>query len=653
MNPKNSGSAKGRRLLSLIVIVAVIIVLSIALFFTTANKHKTAKIAAKSLYNNALLFAEIGKVEEALSEIDQAIAVNPKQSSFYAMRATYRGQLDSSPMAMQSILADLDRAIELSAPTNRLPYLEQRLKTYLRQGWFDNAIQDWDRLVHLSEHPEEKARYFQERAMVLRDSLRQFDAAMADFERAAQFTEQPLTRAKLLVEQAALAFTQVSGSSDNAAFAEHNYREAMGLLHNASLPKEEVEEQVENIWYAMANLGKSNALAICLEYFDLFKRYLQQQLPDEALFFEAFEEFAKTRKLTERDAEYHSLKASYYNDIYTWEDSDKNELLIRLFSKAIRLAPAEEQSGYLQKRAAFYDKIGRYDKAESDLRKAFPDDAMYHKIRAAFYDEQEEYEEADIHYRRLYDRETFYRTRATFYDEVEAYELADAYWKKILPSEKFRENRASYYDEKGMHELADPFLKATMDRLDFYFRRGQLYHEKGNYQQAGRYLDKAVAAARKENDNRLNDIYKVRAANYEALDRYDKADVDWKRSLPRDKYYKERASFYFCSGIVRPDAKEKKLFLDRATRYFEKIDDSDESALLERVYFYKLTNEPKRVDRDIEKLLAIPKSQRRLTNDLIKLLQHTETLDLFHRYGVDPCTFSEKLKTPWGMADSP
>ncbi|MEN0006148.1 MAG: hypothetical protein AAF798_18500, partial [Bacteroidota bacterium] len=136
--------------------------------------------------------------------------------------------------------------------------------------------------------------------------------------------------------------------------------------------------------------------------------------------------------------------------------------------------------------------------------------------------------------------------------------------------------------------------------------------------------------------------------NYEALGKWKKADKDWERTLPKQAFYEARASYYFCAGMVHPNRKRKQAFLRMAASFYEKFNTTDDRAYAERLYFYQLTNQPKKVARDLEIMRHLPADQRHFSDDLLQLFETTETLELFHRHGIDPCSFSEKLKGPWG-----
>ena len=93
-------------------------------------------------FPKAMFYYAFGKIEEALSEANQAVAQDPQSENVYRLRASIFRQLGQN----QSALADYTKAIELDPSDFNF---DDRAEVYERLGRQCEAIADYSRSIQL------------------------------------------------------------------------------------------------------------------------------------------------------------------------------------------------------------------------------------------------------------------------------------------------------------------------------------------------------------------------------------------------------------------------------------------------------------------------------------------------------------------------
>ncbi|MCH2083576.1 MAG: hypothetical protein MK226_14380 [Saprospiraceae bacterium] len=646
MHPKSKVGVWGKRQWGVVSAVITIILLSVSLISISLKKEKLEVTASSSIVDQALWFGKNGHFESAIEELDRAIEIDPSKPTFYALRASYLDSLESHSDQLKLILQNLDMAIKMSKKTERKQYYQQRIQLYLREQLFENALTDLDRMIDLSEDGDEQSIYILKRAAILKDNLSEFEAAFREYERALRLAEEAQVLVQVLIAQADLYLSLINGEQEEFSRVKQIYREALGTISKGNMSAEEKIGFISSIWLGLKVFEEEEQLAICMEYFEEFVPILQQEIPDIDLFMRSFDRFAKAKALAKEDATYYGLKADFYNGIYIWKDRKKDKFLIQQYSKAIKLGTPSQKEYFLRKRASVWDNMGKHRKAEKDYG-AVLNKRTFHEIRAKYYDGIKKFSLAEKHERKIKDRTSFYRDRATYYDAIEQFSRADRCWKKILPSDEYYEKRAAFYDQKKMYQKADRFYKKLLATSDFYTERAAFYSQKGFYGKAEDLFDDLIKYAKKKDRKNLNAFYVLRAANYDALGKYDRADKDFKRAFKKQEFIRERAKFYFCQGMTNKDKKEKFSMLKKAEDFYDEWEGRDIEMELERIYFYKLMNRKKKLKKQVNR---VKKMKSDYADEFLDAFLEKHTLDYYHEQ-VDPCQFSEILENPLSLTD--
>jgi tetratricopeptide (TPR) repeat protein len=646
MHPKSKVGVWGKRQWGVVSAVITIILLSASLISTSLKKDKLEVTASSSIVDQALWFGKNGHFESAIEELDRAIEIDPKEPTFYALRASYLDSLESHTDQLKLILQNLDMAIKMSKKSDRKKYYEQRIELYLREQLFENALTDLDRMIDLSEDGDEQSIYILRRASILKDDLSEFEAAFREYERALTLVQEAQILVQILVEQADLYLSLINGDQEEFARVKQIYHEALSTISKEMIDDEEKMEYISSIWLGLKVFEKEEQLAMCMEYFELFAPILQQEIPDIDLFMRSFDRFAEAKEISKGDARYYGLKADFYGGIYTWKDKKKDKFLIKQYSKAIKLGDQSQKEYFLKKRASVWDDMGKHTRAEKDYA-AVLDKRTFHETRAKYYDSVKEFSLAEKHYRKIKDRTSFYKDRATYYDAIEQFSRADRCWKKVLSSDEYYEKRAAFYDQKKMYQKADRFYKKLLSTSAFYAERAAFYSQKGFYGKAEDLFDDLIKYAKKRDRKNLNAYYVLRAANYDALGKYDKADKDFKRAFKKQEFIRERAKFYFCQGMTNKDKKEKFDMLKKAEDFYDEWKGRDIEMELERIYFYKMMNRKKKLKKQVNR---VKRMKSDYANEFLDAFLEKHTLDYYHEQ-VDPCKFSEILENPLSLTD--
>ncbi len=642
MHPKGKASVWGKRRLVIMSAVIVITALVTLLVNTLLQKAQSERIAGSSLYDHAKVFGEQGQYQAAIDELDRAIHIDPKQPEYYALKASMLYQIDSSAHHLRQTLQYLDQAIDLAKAEQKQSFLEERIRIYRKLKWFENILTDLDRLIDLTPDPVTKIEYLLRRAEILQTEMSEFEAAFREYERAMALADNR-SSVEILVLQALLRLSLYNEEEQELEQILKLYRQAFDQMKSVQPGQSEALELASTIWNSLHVLSSTERLAFCMEYYTLFAPIAQQQIPDEDVFMEAFDEFAKAKQLDKKQATYHALKAQYFDATYPWEDRKTRQFVIDEYSKAIRLVKNEAQKDlYLRARARLWDAQGKYDRAEKDWESVLTAKA-FHMQRGAFYDSLGRYSQAERHYRKVMDRKAYYTQRANFYDAVNEYSRADRCWRKVLPKKEFYEQRAAYYDQQQRYSRADLYYKKLLPRMDFYIERAAFYSHKNSYHEAANLLDQLIRYARKKDRKNLSKYYVLRAANYDALGMYEEADADYEKAFDPMEFKRERARFYFCQGMTHRDKEKKFEMLRKAERYYDDWEGADISMEIERIYFYKMMNRKKKLKAKVH---WVKQHQHEYADDFLDSFLEKHTLDFYHKNGVDPCQFSEILTNP-------
>ena len=222
-----------------IVIAVVLIAATAGIFWTrhtidTTGKESALADRAVALVEEALAYQTEGRVDLAIQNLDQAVAIDPQNGAPRLHRAELRRKLQDFEGAVE------DYSVYLRGNPDQRLYLA-RASAYLDLRQYRLAMADADHVIN--SHPD-NPRGFGTRGMV-RAAMGEFDEAIADFSRAIEMNPgepQPwINRARIMLKrgqhQAALkdlseAIKHVPGNGELFGIRANVYR-AMKKLDQA------------------------------------------------------------------------------------------------------------------------------------------------------------------------------------------------------------------------------------------------------------------------------------------------------------------------------------------------------------------------------------------------------------------------------------
>ena len=154
-----------------------------AAFLASGSKDTDKLIAAHG--NRAIGLSATGDFDAALAELNEAVALDPKQPNSYFMRAAaYEAKKD-----YDKSIADLDEAIRLDA--SRGDFYMLRGVVFRQKGDLDRAITELDQKVKLDPNSTQG---YSKRAELYRQK-KDYDRAVADYTRGDQARARQAPRA--------------------------------------------------------------------------------------------------------------------------------------------------------------------------------------------------------------------------------------------------------------------------------------------------------------------------------------------------------------------------------------------------------------------------------------------------------------------------
>ena len=313
------------------------------------------------------------KWDEAISELDKAIKLNPKYAKAYQIRGVVylkgKGQYDKA-------ISDYTRAIEIN-PKLAIAY-NNRGFVYIGTGEYDKAISDYTRAIEIN--PKDAYAY-KNRGFAYAEGKGYCDEGISDYTKAIEINPKDA----YAYNNRGLAY-ECTGQYDKAIA---DYSRTIELNPYLALPylnraaayfyhKEEYDKAWEDVHKAQS-LGLGNVRPVFLRALREASGLKEQSGP----------EYGPTYKLRFPAAEYYfgRGRAYYHEGQYDKAISD--------YTKAIEINPKYAEVYF--KRGFDYYHTGQYDKAISDYTKAIEINPKYadaYTNRGIAYDKKGHYDEA-------------------------------------------------------------------------------------------------------------------------------------------------------------------------------------------------------------------------------------------------------------------
>lgn len=122
--------------------------------------------------------ARAGNIERAVEDLNKAIQLEPANDEFYVTRAEARQFAGMTSGALQLVIADYTRAIDINP--RHAQALSSRGYAYYAQGDFDRAIEDHTKAIGLEPQND---LFINERGLVYQ-TIKRYDLAARDFDEA-------------------------------------------------------------------------------------------------------------------------------------------------------------------------------------------------------------------------------------------------------------------------------------------------------------------------------------------------------------------------------------------------------------------------------------------------------------------------------------
>lgn len=336
-----------------------------------------SEFTATDYNNRGCTFHSLGRHNEALTDFDRAIHLDPLVANAYSNR----GNVYRSLRQYNKALADFDGAIQLD-PTFPLPYVG-RGAVYQELRRYDQAMSDYNHALQLDPN---FTQVYTQRGFTYESMLR-FDEALADHNKAIQLN-QDLVEA--YVNRCA-TFGMMNRLTEALADAEH-------AIHlNPMLPK--------------AYMNRA------LTYMRLNR------------FNEALSDFARAIELDPNDAE------NYYNRAKLFEIFRKFDKAISDYSRAIQNNP--NYSWAYNSRGYVYSILNHFDRALDDFTRAIeidPNHVLAYTNRGTLYFQLDQCEKAISDFTKAIQIDptniAAYTNRGAAYYQTNRYDEATADFKK-------------------------------------------------------------------------------------------------------------------------------------------------------------------------------------------------------------------------------
>jgi tetratricopeptide (TPR) repeat protein len=367
---------------------------------------------AEDHLNRGITYFRLKRYDDALADFEQAVRLEPSQSSAYA----YRGQAYAALQRHGEALADQDKAIWLD-PSNALAYNARGI-TYSLQGRDDEALADYGRAIQLDPN---LVLALSNRA-VAHHEARRYEEALADLNRVIElnptypnaYGNRGLTYSALKRHEQALAdFTQ--GIQLEPTVASH-YVNRGTVYHDL----ERYEEALADYDWA---LGLDPRLVEAHYNRGRTLHALKQE--DQAL-----AALDRAIELGPSDPDAYTSRGLVYADLGRYDQA------LADFDRAIQLDP-DHANAYANRGAAYAD-LRRYDEALADQNKGIeldPTDARAYVNRGHTYADLKQHDRALSDYSQAiqlaptmagayYDRGTSHEAFQQYNDALADYEQA-------------------------------------------------------------------------------------------------------------------------------------------------------------------------------------------------------------------------------------
>ena len=541
--------------------------------------EKTNPTSAAFCYSNrAEIYAQQGKLTEALQDYTKAIELDDKNGYRYYSRALFYEEFREDYI---KALDDYSKAIELD-PTD-LDFL------YRRANLFDehlerrkNAIEDYETM--LSIDPED-IDAINSLGLILKKDER-FELAINQFEKGIALEKTNPNSAAYCYSNRAEIYVQQGKLTE----ALQDYTKAIELdnKNGRKYYKRAIfyEEFKEDYIKALDDYSK----AIELDPTDLDFLYRRANLFDEHLERRknAIEDYETMLSIDPEDIDaINSLGLILKKD-------ERFELAINQFEKGIALAKKNPISAAfcVNNRAAIYAQQGKLEKALQDYTMAIeldPTNATRYESRSEFhYTFEHSVEEALEDLIRAIEldpnNERYYYLRGYFYTELKKYDLAIESYQQALRINPGMidaiNNIGVIYEQQGKTELEiENYNKCIAlentnpnSAANCYYNRARIYEQQRKLTEALQDYTKAI-----ELDNKNGDMYSTRALFYEEyLEDYDNALIDFSKAI---ELAPTNVNYLYQRGVFYKETLNKnKKALDDFEKILE-IDSTDIDAL--------------------------------------------------------------------------
>ena len=299
---------------------------SIGLF--VFNKYRLKKLAADHL-NKGTILAEKKQYDEAISNFDKAIELDPDNSVIYVKR----GDAYDEKKQPEQALADFNRAIDLD-PKNSMAYRGRGLVHHTKKR-LDEALADYNKAIELDPN---NAKAYNSRGSYYRDKKR-YDEALTNYSRAIEL--------------------------------DPNYSSAYNNRANVFREREQLDKSLADCEKAIELEPNSSSAYNCRG-----NVHRKKNLPDKAL-----ADFNKAIELDPNDPWFYVNRG-----LILFYNKSQHDKALADFEKAIELDPNHAVAYHA--RAQIYNVKKEYEKALADLNKAIeldPDDSGAYNTRGVIY----------------------------------------------------------------------------------------------------------------------------------------------------------------------------------------------------------------------------------------------------------------------------
>jgi tetratricopeptide (TPR) repeat protein/S1-C subfamily serine protease len=498
-------------------------------------------------YNNrGAVYKEQGKLDLALADYNQSLALNPNHALSYYNRAKFYEEQGKIDLA----LADYNKAIAFDATYE--PSYNNRGIIYYNQEKFDLALADYNKAISLDPAPATTVILYSNRGG-LYTNLGKFDLAEADLNRAisldSNYVEGYVNRGNLYSKQKKL----------DLALADHNKAIAInGNFADAYYNRGLVYMQQGKLDLALTDLTKTISLdsKYALAYVNRGILYVTQGKIDLAL-----ADYNKGISADPKESQAYVGRGRIY------DKQGKRDLALADYNKAISLNP-QNPLAYDLRGISYYQQEGKKELALADFNKAIaldPNNPQYagtYFHRGIYYQEEGKTDlaKADFDKAILLDPNlnVIINQYISSFTQRQKSDVAKTKQKQetIIASDDAQTHcdRGNLYSKQDKLDLAlaeyNQALAIDPNYIEAYLRRGLLYLGQEKLDLALSDFDKAI-----EINPNLGMAYYYKSIIYIAQGKTELAEADFNKALLLDPSLAENAQ-QIISAIQEAKATE-------------------------------------------------------------------------------------------------